>query len=176
MNMRRGQQLLLPANPVFIGATLCAAFALDMLQSMGVGGGAIWAPDFMALVLVFWTVHQPRRVGMGLAFLFGLFMDVQQGTLLGVHALAYAVLGFFALALRGRLLWFSVSSQALQVMPLFFLAHAIELALRMIDGGSFPGFGLALAPLIETALWPLASVVLLAPQRRAPDRDENRPL
>ncbi|MEO7548476.1 MAG: rod shape-determining protein MreD, partial [Ramlibacter sp.] len=33
-----------------------------------------------------------------------------------------------------------------------------------------------LAPLIESLLWPVVSVVLLAPQRRAPDPDENRPL
>jgi rod shape-determining protein MreD len=43
-------------------------------------------------------------------------------------------------------------------------------------GGNFPGFALLLAPLIEALLWPLASLLLLLPQRRAPDPDANRPL
>jgi len=30
--------------------------------------------------------------------------------------------------------------------------------------------------LLETLLWPLASWALLAPQRRPPERDANRPL
>ena len=46
----------------------------------------------------------------------------------------------------------------------------------MIAGGIFPGWSLLLAPLLESALWPVASVLLLMPQRRAPNPDENRPL
>ena len=55
-------------------------------------------------------------------------------------------------------------------------AHGIEVVLRLLAGGTFPGFWVLLAPVLEVALWPLASWVLLAPQRRPPDRDENRPL
>ncbi len=49
-------------------------------------------------------------------------------------------------------------------------------AARMAVGGMFPGWGLLAAPLIEAVLWPLVVWLLLAPQRRAPDPDENRPL
>jgi rod shape-determining protein MreD len=75
-----------------------------------------------------------------------------------------------------RLLWFSVPSQALQVLPIFVLAHALEIFVRMISGGVFPGWMLLLAPVAESLLWPIVSVILLAPQRRAPNPDENRPL
>ena len=57
-----------------------------------------------------------------------------------------------------------------------FAAHAIEMALRMLAGGTFPGLAILLAPVIESLLWPVVSVVLLHPQRRAPNPDENRPL
>jgi rod shape-determining protein MreD len=133
-------------------------------------------PDFLALVLVFWAVHQPLRVGIGLAFLFGLIMDVHQAALLGQHALSYTALSFFAAMVHRRLLWFTVPSQALQVLPMFVVAHGLELLIRMIGGGIFPGWIMLLAPLAESLLWPVVSVLLLAPQRRAPDRDENRPL
>jgi rod shape-determining protein MreD len=176
MIMRQGQQLLLPANPVFIWASLIAAMLLNMLQNMGFVGRAAWTPDLLAVVLVFWTVHQPLRISIGGAFVFGLLMDVHQGGLLGQHALAYTVLSFFAITIHRRLLWFSLSSQAAQVFPLFAAAHAVEWAVRMATGGSFPGWWMLLAPVAEAVLWPVASSVLLAPQRRAPDPDANRPL
>ncbi len=176
MIMRQGQQLLLPANPLFIWGSLLAALVLNMLLNMGLWGRAPWVPDVLALTLVFWTVHQPLRISIGAAFVFGLLMDAHQGSLLGQHALAYTVLSFFAITLHRRLLWFPVQSQALQVLPLFAAAHAIALAMRMMNGGVFPGWQLLVAPLLEAALWPLATMALLAPQRRAPDPDEVRPL
>jgi rod shape-determining protein MreD len=75
-----------------------------------------------------------------------------------------------------RLLWFTVPSQALQVLPLFAVAHGLEIVIRMSIGGIFPGWTLLLAPLAEALLWPVVSVMLLAPQRRAPNPDQNRPL
>jgi rod shape-determining protein MreD len=172
MIMRSGQQLLLPANPFFIWASLIAALLLNMLPL----GRAPWMPDFLALVLVFWNVHQPQRVGIGLAFVFGLGMDVHQSALLGQHALSYTALSFLAAMIHRRLLWFPVPSQAVQVLPLFALAHGLELLIRMVGGGMFPGWVLLAAPLAEALLWPVASVLLLVPQRRAPDPDANRPL
>lgn len=176
MIMRQGHQLLLPANPFFIFASLLAALAFNMLQNMGLWGRAAWMPDILALVLVFWSVHQPRHVGIGVAFVFGLFLDVHQGAMLGQHGLAYTVLSFLAIAIHRRLLWFSVPSQAFQVLPLFAASHAIELVIRMIAGGAFPGFFIFLAPALEALMWPVVSVVLLLPQTRTPNPDANRPL
>jgi rod shape-determining protein MreD len=127
-------------------------------------------------VLVFWNVHQPLRVGIGVAFVFGLGMDVHQSALLGQHALSYTTLSFLAAMIHRRLLWFTVPSQALQVLPLFALAHGVELVIRLLAGGTFPGWWLLLAPVLESLLWPVVSILLLAPQRRAPDPDQNRPL
>ena len=172
MIMRPGQPLLLPANPWFIWGSLIAALLFNMLPV----GRAPWMPDLLALVLVFWNVHQPLRIGIATAFAFGLAMDVHQTSLLGQHALAYTALSFFATTIHRRLLWFTVPSQALQVFPLLAVAHAIELLIRLAADGSFPGWSRLLAPVIEAALWPVMHVVLLAPQRRAPDPDDTRPL
>ena len=176
MIMRQGQQLLLPANPFFIWGSLLAALLLNMLQNMGFFGRAAWTPDLLALVLVFWSVHQPLRVGIGAAFVFGLCIDVHQSGLLGAHALAYTVLSFLAITIHRRLLWFSVPSQAAQVLPLFAVAQVIELTAQMLGGGAFPGISMFLAPVVQSLLWPVISVLLLVPQRRAPDPDANRPL
>ncbi|MEK8086263.1 rod shape-determining protein MreD [Aquabacterium sp. A3] len=170
--MPRGNELLLPVNPLFIWLSLLGALVLNLLP------WGRWAgmPDFLAVVLVFWSVHQPRRVGVGAAFIFGLFMDVHEAALLGQHALAYTLLSFFAITVHRRLLWFTVGSQALQIAPLFVAAHAVSLLVRLVAGGVFPGWWLLLAPALESLMWPLATAILLAPQRRPPVRDKNRPL
>jgi len=169
---RAADQLLLPANPWFIGFTLIVAMMIDMVPA----GRLAAMPDVLAVVLVFWGVHQPRRVGVLWAFIFGLAIDVHDGALLGQHALAYSGLSFGAITLHRRLTWFPLFAQAVQVLPLFLAAHALALIVRMVIGGMWPGWGVLLAPVFEAALWPVASVLLLAPQRRAPDRDAHRPL
>jgi rod shape-determining protein MreD len=173
MIMRPGQQqLLLPVSPLFMWSSLVVAMLLGMVPV----GRAGWTPDLLALVIVFWSVHQPARIGIGAAFVFGLLMDVHQTAMLGQHALSYTMLGFLATMIHRRLLWFPLFSQALQVLPLFAFSHLIELAIRMIGGGVFPGWSVLLAPALEAGLWPLVSLILLAPQRRTPEPDANRPL
>lgn len=173
MIMPRGHaQLLLPASPWFIGGSLVLALAVQMLP---IGRHPAW-PDLLALVLVFWNVHQPRRVSLGVAFVFGLLNDVHEGALLGQYALSYTLLCFGATILSRRLLWFSVTEQAVQIFPLFLAAELVTLAVRLSVAGMFPGWSFLLAPVLQAALWPVASWVLLAPQRRAPDPDQNRPL
>jgi rod shape-determining protein MreD len=170
--MPRGDHLLLPARPLWIWGSLLTAFALNLVPLGRVSG----LPDFLAVALVFWNVHQPRRVGIFAAFVFGVMMDVHDGALLGQHALAYSLLSFFAITIHRRLLWFNLPSQAVQIFPLFLAAHLVSLAVRMTAGGMFPGWWVLVSPVIEAALWPVATFVLLAPQRRPPDPDENRPL
>lgn len=172
MIMPRGRQLLLPVNPLFIAATLVLALLLAMLPL----GRQPALPDVVAVVLVFWSVHQPRYVGVVTAFLLGLVIDVHHGALLGQHALAYSIMSYFAVALHRRLRWFGLGGQTVQVWPLFAVGHAVQLLLRLLAGDAWPGWPLLLAPAAEALLWPLVSVLLLAPQRRAPDPDANRPL
>ena len=88
MIMPRGQQLLLPVNPLFIAASLLVALVIDMLPL----GRVVGRPDLLVVLLAFWGMHQPQRVGMGVAFVLGLLIDVDRSSLLGQHALAYTLL------------------------------------------------------------------------------------
>ena len=176
MIMPPGQQLLLPASPSFIWFSLFAALVLNIAPSASGLGAVVWLPDPLALVLAFWSVHQPRRVGVGVSFCLGLLVDVHQTALLGQHALCYTVLSYWAVVLHRRLPWFSPLAQALHIAPLFLTAHVLELLLRLAVNDDFPGWAMVIAPALEALLWPVVSALLLMPQRRPPDPDKHRPL
>lgn len=128
-------------------------------------------PDFVALVLTFWCIRQPRLVGLGVAWSLGLLSDAGNGVLLGQHALAYCVLAFLAIWLSRRILWFRMPQQMLHVVVLLLVAQGVVLVVRLAAGAGFPGWALLVGPLIGAALWPLVSWLLLMPQRRL-DREQ----
>jgi rod shape-determining protein MreD len=169
---QRREYLLRPANPLFIWLSLILALIANLLP----WGANPLVPDFLAMTLVFWNVHQPRRVGMGAAFVFGLLMDVHEGALFGQHALAYTVLSYGAITLHRRIQWFPLGAQALHVLPLLLIAQLASLAIRMWVGGEWPGWLFFGESFVGAALWPLVSWLLLVPQRRPIERDETRPL
>ena len=173
MIMPAGKPLLLPADPRFIALSLLLAMLLNMVMGLA---DQSWLPDVLGLVLVFWTVHQPRRVGMLTAFALGLAMDVHESALLGQNALAYVCMSHFAGVIHRRVLWFPLREQTLQVLPLFIMAAVIEWLTRLITHDTWPYWPQLIAPLLQTVLWPLFGHLLLAPQRRPFDRDDIRPL
>lgn len=173
MIMPAGRPLLLPANPRFIALTLVVGLLMNMLLGLT---GWRWLPDVLAIVVVFWNVYQPRRVGLVLPFVLGLALDVHESALLGQNALSYVVLSSMAIAVQRRLLWFPLREQALQIAPLFVIASLLEWATRLIVQDAWPHWSQLFAPLMQAALWPLIGALLLAPQRRAVDPDNIRPL
>jgi rod shape-determining protein MreD len=164
--------ILLPVSSVFISLSLVVAFLLNLLP----WGQWVGVPDFVALVLVFWSIHQPRKVGIGVAFFMGLLMDVHDASLLGENALAYTLLSYFAIMIHRRLLWFPIATQALHVFPLLLLTQVVQLVVRILVSGKFPGWFYFVESLISAALWPTVTWLLLAPQRRAINRDDTRPI
>lgn len=170
--MNRPHYILLPVSPIFIGFSLTVAFLLNLLP----WGAFVGVPDFVALVLVFWGIHQPRKVGIGLAFFMGLLMDVHEATLLGENALAYTLLSYFAIMIHRRVLWFPITTQALHVFPLLLMTQAIQVLVSFIVSGRFPGWTHFAESVVAILLWPVVTWLLLAPQRRAVDRDHTRPI
>jgi len=139
-----------------ITATFLVALVLEMLP-----WGNWPMPNFVALILVFWNVFQPRRVGISLAWLLGLLMDVHSGSLLGQHALAFSLLSYGAIALHRRLLWYSVQAQALQLFPLFLLTHVVVALVHLFFTGLTPSWSFFISPILTALLWiPLTMWVL----------------
>lgn len=169
------QYLLLPVNPWFIGFTLIASLMLNLLP-LPRGGWALAMPDWVALTLVFWSIHQPRRVGLTVAWFLGLITDVNDASLLGEHALAYSILSYSAITMHRRVLWFDQAGQVLHVLPLLLGTQLVVVLVRLAAGGTFPGLIYFSSSLVATLLWPLITFIYLAPQRAPVEKDENRPI
>ncbi|MDX1374528.1 MAG: rod shape-determining protein MreD [Burkholderiales bacterium] len=163
MAPNKPQHILLPVRP----STIVASFAVALLLAFLPWPDLRYVPDFVALVLVFWCVHQPRLIGLGVGWVIGLVADAGNGVLLGQHALAYALLAFFAISLSRRILWFGPWYQALHVAPLLLFAVAVVTVVRLAAGAALPGWPILVGPLLGAALWPLTSWLLLLPQRKA---------
>lgn len=159
-------EILLPVRPVFIVFTLIAALILNFLP----WSGPLLAmkPDFVALVVLYWCIQQPRKLGFAAAWLMGLMMDVADGSLLGQHALAYSVLAFAGIVLHRRVLMFTIRNQILHVIPILLLNDLIVLVIRKLAGADFPGFSYFAGSLIAGALWPVMCFLLKLPQRPSP--------
>jgi len=166
------RRILLPVRLWFIYASLVAAAVLDMVPF----GNLPFIPDWVALTLAFWCIREPRKVGMGGAFLLGLAMDVADASVMGQHPLAYVLLAFAAGTLSRRILWFPLQQQALHVLLLLLATQLVMMTARMLGGGEFPGVWYFLASFSGAALWHPLTYMLLLPQYRASERDETRPI
>jgi rod shape-determining protein MreD len=165
-------RILLPVRPWFIALSFLVALLLNLLPTAWWPG----VPDWVALVLCFWSVREFRKVGMGWAFLLGVLMDVADASLMGQHTLAYVLLAYGASSLSRRVLWFPLVRQSLQILPLLCIVPLVQFAVGMLAGGQFPGFLYFLWPLIGTLLWVPLTFLLLLPQYQPVERDANRPI
>ena len=155
-------QILLPVRVSTILGSLVLALFLNFLPWRDLRV----VPDFVALVVVFWCIRQPRLVGLGVAWSLGLITDAGNGVLLGQHALAYSLLAFLSIWLSRRILWFGVGLQALHVGAMLLVAQGVALLVRVSAGDSFPGWPMFVGPIAGALLWPVVTWLLLLPQRR----------
>jgi rod shape-determining protein MreD len=161
--MLASSQILQPVR----ASTIIASFAIAMFINFLPWRDLRVVPDFVALVLVFWCVRQPRLVGLGVAWALGLITDAGNGVLLGQHALAYSIIAFLGIWLSRRILWFGTGLQALHVGAILLVGQSVALLVRVIAGDGFPGWPLLVGPIAGAILWPIVSWLLLIPQRRA---------
>ena len=167
----RPEEILRPVNPWFILLT----FLLGLLANLTPASGVMLTlkPDFLALVILYWCIQEPRYVGVGVAWMLGLLMDVGDATLFGQHALAYAVLAYSAEYFRRRVLRFPLWQQAPQVAVLLMVCALLVLVVRVVGNAPLPRWTYAVPPIVGALLWPFLSVLLQWSQRPARSTSER---
>lgn len=147
-----------PPSGRFIALTLFASLMLDLLPWQGVA--LLARPDFVLLLLLYWAVHQPLRIGMAAAWGMGIVMDVADGALLGQYALAYTVTVFLTLALHRRIRAFGLWSQASHIVMLLLVSQVLSLLVHLVAGASFIGWSYFIASMTGALLWPALSLLV----------------
>ena len=151
-----------PSSPLVVWFTIVLVWMLSLLPWRQ------WAPapDLMMLVIAFWALNEPRRVGLLTAFFFGILLDVHDGLPLGGQAFSYLLVAYGVGVLARRLRRFNAVVQAIHLLPVFCIAVTLKQICYAWLMGSWVGWGWALSAVLTTALWPLADLFLLMPQRR----------
>ncbi|MDO9468926.1 MAG: rod shape-determining protein MreD [Thiobacillus sp.] len=118
-----------PAQPFGNWRHILGSLVLAVLleQFPWTGWALTLRPDFVLVGVLFWVLHQPARIGFGIAFFLGLLADFQDGVVFGQHAIAYALGVYIVLFLRLRLLQFDPLRQAAQMFPVFLALQLIVL-------------------------------------------------
>ncbi|MGH8381543.1 rod shape-determining protein MreD [Pseudomonas sp.] len=117
-------------------------------------------PMWLALLLAFWTLALPHKIGMTTAFVLGLAEDVLYGTLLGQNALVLTLITFLVLTLQQRLRMFPMWQQSLVILVIFGLAQLVQLWLSALTGNRLPTLALIWSAVISALLWPWISFAL----------------
>ena len=121
-----------------------------------------YRPQWAALVVIFWTMYEPRRVGVFWGFGTGIALDVISGSVLGQNALALSVVAFLALELHQRVVAFPMPQQAFSVGLLLLTERLLSLWILGATGQPTPSLAYWLPVLAGVLLWPLLSAVLRA--------------
>jgi len=118
-------------------------------------------PEWVLLTLMYWSMALPDRVGVGYAWLVGLFMDVLFGGTLGILAFAYALVIYLVLHFHLQLRQFPLWQQALSLMSLILLVHIVTVVVTTQE----TGWKAWLPALISTILWPIVYMFLRGVRR-----------
>jgi rod shape-determining protein MreD len=147
-----------------ITGTVVAALLLTMLPLPG------WMerfrPEWVALVLIYWCLALPDRVGVGIAWLVGILLDVTRGAILGQNALALALVALLVVHLHQRIRVYPLWQQALTVMMLVAISQVLGLWVRGAVGQSPETWGYWIPSLTSALLWPWVFLVLRDLRRR----------
>ncbi|SDE09747.1 rod shape-determining protein MreD [Aquimonas voraii] len=157
-------------NFALFPASLLVALLLGLLPIPVELAG--FKPFWLALVICYWLLEAPERVGLGVAFAIGLVADVVHGSLLGEHALRLCMLAFIVLRFRPRLRFFTLWQQALAVGAMLLNDRVVVLMIRGFSGEAMPPLDYWLSPLVGLALWPWLFLVLDGLRLRARQRGD----
>ena len=127
----------------------------------------IYRPNWVALVLIYWSMALPKRVGLWSAFLAGIVVDVSQGTLFGQHTLALIVVIYINMNFYQRIRVLTMPQQVIYVFALLLINQVLVAWVEGIMGRPTPILSLFGPPLIGTLIWPWVFVILRDIRRKA---------
>lgn len=144
----------------------CSLLVAAILAVMPLDQSLVWwRPEWISIVLIYWIVALPERVGLLTALVTGLFVDVMEGAVLGQNMLSLTVLAVLSRFAYQRFRVFALLQQASIVFLLVGIHQLIAQWLQGLQGGAAPGFRFLLPALVSALLWPILMPLLRGVRR-----------
>ena len=120
-----------------------------------------YRPEWVALVVIYWVVALPDRIGLFSAWITGFFMDVLEGSLLGLNALALALVAYLALSLYQRMRMFSAIQQSSTILILVGIHQLLSFwVLTANSQNTAPNLIFMISALSSAIIWPFVFLAL----------------
>ncbi|WP_404470943.1 rod shape-determining protein MreD [Vreelandella venusta] len=137
------------------------------LQVMPLADGwQVYRPEWIGLILVYWCMRAPSRVGVFHGFVIGILMDLMEGSLLGQHAVILSLLAFLCALVYPRFRTYSLVQQSVLVLVLLGIVQLMEQWLRTLTGDFSIHLSFLIPSMMSALLWPWLATMLLALERR----------
>jgi len=151
-----------------IGRVLLTALIALILTVMPLPGSIGWLrPDWLLLMVIYWSLVSPRVMGLALAWLCGILLDVTTGTVLGEHALAFLLIGFLTHRLQLRMRIFPIWQQAFVVMLMLLIYQFVIFWIDGMTGPAVITWRRWIPAIVGAAIWPLIIAVMDTLNRRS---------
>jgi rod shape-determining protein MreD len=144
------------------GVVIFMSFVIAyMLTAMPLPEWAInWRPAWVAIVLIYWCLALPERVGVGIAWIAGMFLDVQQGTVFGQNAIVLIIIAFVIIKLHKRIRIYPLAQQAMIICGLLLMAQLLILWMRAMMGFPPQHWTFWMPAITSMILWPWLFIIL----------------
>lgn len=123
-------------------------------------------PAWLLLIMIYWSIALPHRVGILTAWTAGLILDLLQGVLIGENALAFALVIYISLKIHRQFRLFSVLMQVISIFLLLLLNQLLLFWLQGLQGEVVTVKWFLGGPLVSACLWPWIFFVLTDCLRR----------
>lgn len=143
--------------PVFV---LSILFSLVLSISLFPTNWLILRPEWLGLMVFYWTFRSPSRFGVLVAWFLGLLLDVLESSTLGINAFSMALVAFLVLTTHQRLRMFPLPQQCLMVFLLLGINQMVVHFLNQVLGADNPGFTYLLPALTSAFVWPFVCAIL----------------
>jgi rod shape-determining protein MreD len=149
---------------LIIAATFAVALILSVVPVPD------WAeqfrPDWVGLVLIYWCMAIPHRVGVGTGWVVGLLQDVLYGALMGQYALSKSIIAFIAVKLHLRIRVYPPWQQAIAVLVMLAIGQLFVMWVRTVIGKPAQGFSAWTPGIVSMVMWPWVFIILRDIRRR----------
>ena len=116
----------------------------------------MWRPKWIALVLIYWVIALPHRLGLASAWIIGFFVDVLEGTLLGLNAMTLTIVAYAALSLYQRMRMFTPLQQSITILMLIGVQQLLIFWVLTATGQNTPkNLTFVVSALSSALIWPM---------------------